>query len=293
MEDRVIRKPADHFPVHFSRIVLHQRISRMLGHNPICVSIGQGSRVNAHEGDPVSIASCNRILLAQPIRLAEEVHSLLLPICFNQILCGLPGEFTKSRLRLAGFSPSSSDVTFDSIASHARRGFPAGVNLADLSDRSSSFCLGRYPPRFLRGCGFDRTSASKAIGARTPAAARNALGNLRTPASAIRPLSARAATTRRHTGLVGIETRFDGALQLAQFGLDHTCAKEPVQAMELCADSSGMHEAVPLSDPADRVSARALAGISCQLNRHARPKCRASTNFFQPRKRGWPGQARP
>ena len=191
-----------------------------------------------------------------------------MPICFNQILCGLLGEFTKSRLRFAGFSASSSDVTFNSVASHARRGFPAGVNLADLSDCSSSFCLGRYPPRFLRGCGFDGTSASEAIGARTPAATRNVLGNLRTPANVadasaptISPSTARAATARRHPRLVGIEAGFDRTLEVAELDLDHTRAKEPVQAIELRANSVGMHESVPLPDPADRVSGLALAGM--------------------------------
>jgi hypothetical protein len=70
-------------------------------------------------------------------------------------------------------------------------------------------------------------------------------------------------------------------LEVAQLDLHHLRAKQPVQAMEMRIDGVGMHEAVPLSDPADRVSALVLAGINCQLNgacvRHARSKCRAST----------------
>jgi hypothetical protein len=61
--------------------------------------------------------------------------------------------------------------------------------------------------------------------------------------------------------LVGVEASFNRALQLAQLDLDDMRAKQPVQAMEMRTDSVGMHEAVPLSDPADRVSALALAGM--------------------------------
>jgi hypothetical protein len=47
-----------------------------------------------------------------------------------------------------------------------------------------------------------------------------------------------------------------------QLGLDHARVKGPAQAMELRADILGMREAVSLSDPADRVSGLAQAGIS-------------------------------
>ena len=54
---------------------------------------------------------------------------------------------------------------------------------------------------------------------------------------------------------------FDRAFEVAELGLHQACAKEPVQAMEMRADSVGMHEAASLSDPADRVGSLALAGI--------------------------------
>jgi hypothetical protein len=54
--------------------------------------------------------------------------------------------------------------------------------------------------------------------------------------------------------LIGIEAGFDRTLEVAELGLDDACVKQPVQAIELCADSVGMHEAASLSDPADRVS---------------------------------------
>jgi hypothetical protein len=61
--------------------------------------------------------------------------------------------------------------------------------------------------------------------------------------------------------LIAIEAGFDRALEITKLGLDHACAKEPVQAMELRADSVGMHEAASLSDPADRVGPLASAGM--------------------------------
>jgi len=68
-------------------------------------------------------------------------------------------------------------------------------------------------------------------------------------------------TARRHAGLVRIEAGFDRTLEVAKLALDYPCAEEPVQAMELRADSVGMHEAASLSEPADRLSALALAGM--------------------------------
>ena len=64
-----------------------------------------------------------------------------------------------------------------------------------------------------------------------------------------------------HAGLVRIKAGLDRTLQLAELGLDHTRTKEPVKAIELRADRVGMHESVPLSDPVDRVSGLALAGM--------------------------------
>lgn len=166
----------------------------------------------------------------------------------------------RARFCFVRLSLSGGNFAFDSFGETGRRA-PIWVKFLYAANCCFRPALRDGQPSLLRRRGVDESPTSQSNLTRAATRARNVLGDLRTPASAIRPFSARASAACRHPRLVRIEAGFDRAFELAQLGLDPARAKEPVQAMELRADSVGMQEAVPLSDPADRVSALTLAGI--------------------------------
>jgi hypothetical protein len=187
---------------------------------------------------------------------------VLLSISGGQVFRGLLGEFTKPRLRFLRLSFEGSDFPFYGFRGVRLRA-PTWIEVSNLTGCLSRSCLGNCVPSFLRGRRRSKLAASQSDLTRAATRPRRVLRYLRANASTTTPISpspARAATARRNTRLIRVEAGFDGALEVAQLDLHHLRAKQPVQAMEMRIDGVGMHEAVPLSDPADRVSALVLAG---------------------------------
>ena len=189
---------------------------------------------------------------------------MLLSISGGQIFRGLSGEFTKSRLRFLRLNFERSDFPFYGFRG-ARLRAPTGIEFSNLADCPGRLCLGNCVPSFLRGRRCGKLATSQSDLARAASRPRYVLrylcANAAASTPAIRPSSAGASAAGRHARLIRVEAGFDRTLEVAQLGLDHACADKPVQAKQLRADSISMHDAVPLSDPADRVSGPALAGI--------------------------------
>jgi hypothetical protein len=68
----------------------------------------------------------------------------------GQVFRGLPGEFTKSRLRFLRLSFEGSDFPFYGFRGTWLRA-PTGIEVSNLTDCLSRSCLGNCVPSFLRG----------------------------------------------------------------------------------------------------------------------------------------------